>query len=73
MTQTRTMSAVETATNIGIGLVISLLSQLVIFKLYDIHIALHENVEITLYFTAISIIRSYGIRRMFNWWGHRHG
>lgn len=71
MTQTRTMSAIETATNIAIGLVVSLLSQLVIFKLYDIKVAFHENVEITLYFTAVSIIRSYAIRRGFNWWGHR--
>ena len=71
MTQTRTMSAIETAVNIGIGLIVSLTSQLVIFKLYAIHIAFHQNVEITLYFTIISILRSYGIRRAFNWWGHR--
>jgi len=72
MTQTRTMSAIETAVNIGIGLIVSLTSQLVIFKLYDIHVAFHQNVEITLYFTIISILRSYGIRRAFNWWGIEH-
>ena len=60
------MSAVETATNIGIGLVISFLSQLVIFPLYDIHLSFGTNIELVLYFTVISIIRSYVLRRFFN-------
>ena len=64
--QSRLMSMVETLTNIAIGLVVSFLSQIVIFKLYDIHISLSQNVEITLYFTVISIVRSYALRRAFN-------
>ena len=64
--QSRIMSVVEAATNVLIGLVVSLISQLVIFKLYDINITLSQNVEITLYFTVISIVRSYALRRLFN-------
>lgn len=56
------MSMVETLTNIAIGLVVSFLSQIAIFKIYDIHISLSQNVEITLYFTVISIVRSYALR-----------
>ena len=64
--QSRIMSVVEATTNVLIGLVVSLISQLVIFRLYDIHITLSQNVEITLYFTVISIVRSYALRRLFN-------
>jgi hypothetical protein len=60
------MSMIEVATNIVIGLVVSFISQIAIFKLYDIHISVTQNVEITIWFTVISIIRSYLIRRWFN-------
>ena len=60
------MSMVETITNVAIGLVVSFLSQVVIFKLYDIHISLAQNLELTLYFTVVSILRSYALRRFFN-------
>jgi hypothetical protein len=64
--QSRRMSMIEVATNITIGLVVSFISQIAVFKLYDIHISVTQNVEITIWFTVISIIRSYLIRRWFN-------
>ncbi len=64
--QTRLMSLVETMTNITVGLVISFLSQIVIFKIYNVSLSTQQNVEITLYFTIISILRSYALRRFFN-------
>lgn len=64
--QSRRMSVIEVATNIAIGLVVSFISQIVIFKLYDINISVTQNVEITIWFTVISIIRSYLVRRWFN-------
>lgn len=64
--QSRRMSMIETLVSIAIGLVVSLLSQLLIFRLYDIHLALSTNLVITLYFTVISIVRSYAVRRFFN-------
>ena len=67
--QSRRMSMIETLVSIAIGLVVSLLSQLLIFRLYDIHLALSTNLVITLYFTVISIVRSYAVRRMFVWVG----
>ena len=60
------MSLVETITNVAIGLIVSFLSQVAIFKYYDIHISLAQNLEMTLYFTVVSIIRSYVLRRFFN-------
>ena len=64
--QTRLMSMVETITNVAIGLVVSFLSQVVIFKYYDIHISLAQNLELTLYFTVVSVIRGFAARRFFN-------
>lgn len=64
--QSRLMSAVETATNIAVGLVVSFMAQLVIFDVYDISITVSQNVEITLFFTLVSIVRSYALRRFFN-------
>ena len=66
MSQTRTMSLVETITNVAIGLIVSFLSQVVIFKYYDIHISLAQNLELTLYFTVVSVIRGFALRRFFN-------
>ncbi len=66
MSQTRTMSMVETITNVAIGLVVSFLSQVVVFKYYDIHISLAQNLELTLYFTVVSVIRGFALRRFFN-------
>lgn len=66
MTQSRAMSAVETAANIGIGLVISFISQLTIFHFYGVEITMAQNIQMTLWFTVISIIRSYCLRRFFN-------
>ena len=64
--QSRLMSAVETATNIAVGLVVSFIAQLVIFDVYDISITVSQNVEITLFFTLVSIVWSYALRRVFN-------
>jgi len=64
--QSRLMSAVETAANIAVGLVVSFTAQLVIFDVYDISITLSQNVELTLFFTVVSLIRSYALRRFFN-------
>lgn len=53
-------------TNVVAGLVISFLSQIVIFKIYNVALSTQQNVEITLYFTIISILRNYALRRFFN-------
>lgn len=66
--QSKAHSILEALANVAIGFGVALVSQLVIFELYGIRIPLLTNVEITLWFTLISIVRSYGVRRIFNWW-----
>lgn len=65
-TQSRLGSLCEALINVSIGYVIALASQLVILPAYGVHLSLWANVEIGLWFTAVSICRSYCIRRWFN-------
>lgn len=64
--QTKTQSLIESAINILIGYFVALLSQLIIFPMFDIHIGLGDNLMIGAWFTLISLVRSYAVRRWFN-------
>jgi len=66
MSQSRKMSAIESTTNIVVGVIIALISQVIIFKLYGIPVSIKQNIEMTAYFTIISFVRSYLLRRIFN-------
>ena len=65
--QSRSMSMIEVGVNVGLGLVVSFISQVLIFSAYDVHLSLNQNLTVTLYFTAISIVRGYALRRFFNY------
>lgn len=65
--QTRRQSMVETAASVAIGYVVALLSQLAIFPLFGIHATMTDNLLIGAWFTVISIVRGYYVRRFFNW------
>jgi hypothetical protein len=60
------MSAIESCANVAVGYGVALASQLAIFPLCDIHIPLFDNLTIGAWFTAISLVRSYVVRRWFN-------
>jgi len=64
--QTKTQSLIESTINILIGYIVAILSQLLVFPLFDIVVPLSDNLLIGAYFTAISLIRSYAVRRFFN-------
>lgn len=64
--QTRTQSLIESITNILIGYAVAIVSQLIVFPLFDINIPFSDNLLIGAYFTAISLVRSYVVRRYFN-------
>lgn len=49
-----------------IGYIVAIMSQIAVYPLFDIHITIQDNLMIGLYFTAISLVRSYVIRRIFN-------
>ena len=64
--QTKYQSFIESLINILIGYLTALLSQVLIFPLFDIDVSFQDNLLIGLYFTIISLIRSYLVRRYFN-------
>ena len=67
MRQSRLASLVESLMNVAIGFAVALLSQIVLFPLVGISdVPLTTNLELGAYFTAISLARSYAIRRWFN-------
>lgn len=57
---------IESILNVVIGYGVALLSQIIIFPIYGIDINLKTNIVIGFWFTLISIIRSFTIRRLFN-------
>jgi di/tricarboxylate transporter len=66
MSQSRTGSLMEAIYNVMLGYAIAVASQVAIFPLFGINIPLTDNLLIGLYFTAISLARSYVLRRLFN-------
>ena len=60
------MSLIESLTNIIVGLVTSFLIQLIIYPVLGIEVSVNQNIVITLVFFAVSFIRGYVIRRVFN-------
>ena len=64
--QSKTMSLIESIINVLVGYSISVLAQIIIFPVFGINISIESNLKIGLFFTAVSIIRSYILRRIFN-------
>lgn len=64
--QTRKHSLIESISNVAIGYVVAVISQVLIFPWFDVHLPLGDNLAIAAWFTIISILRSYSIRRLFN-------
>ncbi len=65
--QTAKWSALETVSSTLLGFGIAMLSQMLIFPLYGIQASLNVNFQITCWFTIVSLLRGYFVRRFFNW------
>lgn len=68
MKQSRKHSALEATINICIGYLVAILAQIVIFPFYGLEVTVQGNLEIGAWFTLISFIRSYVLRRVFTCW-----
>jgi len=66
VSQSRAMSAVESVANVAIGYGVAVASQIAILPLFGVHLPLVDNLAIGAWFTAISLVRSYAVRRLFN-------
>lgn len=64
--QTRWGSFIEAVVNIVIGFIVAISAQMVIFPMFGIYTSTQEHLLIGLCFTAVSLVRSYLVRRFFN-------
>jgi hypothetical protein len=65
MTQSRAMSFVEAATNVVVGYVLAISTQIIVFPWFGIEAALGEHLAIGLAFVGVSLARGYLLRRLF--------
>ncbi|MGD9507001.1 MAG: hypothetical protein AB7X49_00375 [Geminicoccaceae bacterium] len=65
MMQSRSMSLVEALTNTIVGYVLAVATQLVVFPLYGLEVAVAAHLMIGAAFVLVSLARSYILRRFF--------
>jgi hypothetical protein len=63
--QSRMMSLVEAVTNVVVGFLLALLTQFWIFPMFGLVVSVTDNLVIGSIFTAVSILRSFALRRLF--------
>ena len=64
--QTRKQSAIEAVMNILIGYTVNMLANFAIFPLFGWEISLSDNLLLGAFYTVISLVRSYTLRRVYN-------
>lgn len=64
--QSKKHSMMETFLNIAIGWIVSICANAIIFPIVGVDLPLEANLKVSVFFTIISIIRTYAVRRYFN-------
>ncbi len=64
--QSKRESLIESLTSVGIGWLIGVILNMLVLPLFDYDVSLTDGILISITFTAVSVIRSYVIRRWFN-------
>jgi hypothetical protein len=70
--QSRAMSLVESIANVAVGYCLAVATQLVAFPQFGLEVRFADNLAIGGIFTAVSIGRSYCLRRLFEGVRLRH-
>lgn len=65
--QTRVGSFIEAIINVLVGFTIATIANLVFIPMFGYPITLEDSIGVGAILTVISIIRSYTLRRIFNW------
>jgi hypothetical protein len=68
MTQSRRLSLIEAVTNVVLGYALAVVTQIVVFPWFGLQVSLGDNLAIGGAFVAISLLRSYALRRAFARW-----
>lgn len=65
--QKKSHSFYEAVANISVGLLVSAALTYYALPLWGLEPEITEAVEITILYTVASLVRTYGLRRVFNW------
>jgi len=65
MGQSRRMSAVEAMVGTAIGYIVAVATQMMVFPIFGLRAGVIENLGRGLALTAVSVVRSYLVRRLF--------
>jgi hypothetical protein len=59
------MSFVEAIANVVVGFLLAVLTQIAVFPVLGLRVSIGDNILLGGIFTAVSIVRSYTLRRLF--------
>ena len=65
MKQSPAMSLVEAIANVTVGYGVAVATQIVLFPLFGLSATLAQNLQMGAFFTAVSVVRSFVLRRVF--------
>jgi hypothetical protein len=65
MTQSPRISLIEAITNVALGYVLAVATQIIVFPWFGLHLSLGDNLALGAVFVGISLLRSYALRRLF--------
>ena len=65
--QKKKHTIIETCIGTALGYTVAIMTQRIVFPIFDIHVSHSENFLIAGIFTVVSLIRGYYVRRLFNW------
>ena len=65
MRQSRVVSLFEAVANVVVGYGVAVVVQIILFPVFGLGVTVRQNLVIGLVFTAVSVVRSYLLRRIF--------
>ena len=65
MSQSRRLSLLEAVTNVTVGYVLAVATQIVVFPWFGLHASLGDTLGIGAVFTSVSLLRGCALRRLF--------
>lgn len=68
MNQSRRMSLIEAVTNVAVGYVLAVATQIIVFPWFGLRPSIGESLALGGVFVGISLLRSYALRRLFEHW-----
>ncbi|MDG0990242.1 MAG: hypothetical protein P8O85_11065 [Yoonia sp.] len=68
MAQSKRGSLVEAVTNTVVGYGLAVATQFAVFPVFGLRVGVVEDLGLGLIFAAVSLIRGYALRQLFNRW-----